>query len=133
SYSSQTGDRGLVYALGAVGSAAGPSIPSAPWGGRAGAYLRVLFGLGCAWAIGFVLLRLLPRARLPVAFTLGAALPLGCAAITLELIGFSIARIAWSAPVLAAPWIGCAVVAGWQARHQIARARYLSLPTPTSA
>src|SRR5437868_656419 len=31
SYSSQTGDRGLVYALGAVGSAAGPSITSAAW------------------------------------------------------------------------------------------------------
>lgn len=126
-YAGAGGDRGVVYYLGPGGVAAAPSAPASPIGGRAGAYLRGLAGVGSLWAVGFLFLSFLPRGRLPVGFTVGASLPLGCTAVTLELLGFSAARVAWSAPLLAAPWIVCGVIAAWRARRDLGEvARRLS-------
>jgi hypothetical protein len=74
--------------------------------GGGGAYLRTLVGLGSLWLIGIVLLGLLKTGgwQVRMAQLMAFALPVGCVAVTLELLVSSLIGLPWRLPMLLLPW-----------------------------
>lgn len=114
-YGDAQGDRGLI--VGTAPEPRGAPVPSregsaapdgdlSPWV----AYAQTLLGLASLWAIGGAALFVLAGRALTPRLLIAGALLVGCLAVALELLLWSIAGIPWTARWLAPPW--CALVAG---------------------
>ena len=114
SYSDRLGDTGAIFASRALINTT-ELDPTPPLGhSSVWAYAATLLGLACIWLVGAVLLRLTgPATGFPL---LAGALPLGCFAMSLEMLAFSTAGIRWSPTVLLLPWLPFAALALWRAR-----------------
>jgi hypothetical protein len=117
-YTSPDGDRGVVFRTSKpdVGAAGAAPAPAPPAGGRVAAYSRVLLGLASLWVVGFLMVRLLAAGGLPHLLVTAAALPLGCMAVSAQLIAYSTAGISWSGLALGTPWLVVAGAALWKDR-----------------
>jgi hypothetical protein len=103
SYSDPLGDHGWLFAMpGAASVEPGAGSPSPSLTG-AGLALTLL-GLACLWVIGAMILGGLGLSNSRPGLWASAALPMGCAAITVEMLVFSVSGIRWSLPPLLIPW-----------------------------
>lgn len=119
SYADAAGDRGALYAVSSRARGARAALASAapqpPGSVTVMSLIRVLLGLICLWGIGFMLITLIMllgrmRVRMPLAAFLG--LPIGCIAISVEMLCLSLAGQTWSLTLLCAPWLvlACALL-----------------------
>jgi len=113
SYSDQLGDRGWMFATGG----ALPAVPQAEPGLQsltASGLALTLVGLAVLWAIGALILGGLGASGLRPGLWAAAALPIGCVAVTLEMLIFSVSGIRWSLAALLAPWVVVAALIAWR-------------------
>jgi hypothetical protein len=113
SYSDRFGDSGWMFAVNGALAPVAPGGPGPQSLTASGLGLTVL-GLVVLWAIGALILGTLGVSILSPGLWAAAALPMGCVAVTLQMLAFSVSGIRWSLAALLFPWIVPAALIAWR-------------------
>jgi hypothetical protein len=113
SYSDRLSNSGSIFAT--KGSVAPvPRTVQAPQSLAGIGVASTMFGLGILWAIGALILGALGIRKSWPGLWAAAALPMGCVAVTVQMLTLSIAGVRWSLAALLIPWIVIASVIAWR-------------------
>lgn len=119
SYADRWGNRGSIFGPPPLAGPADPDPVTPPSHGSLGAYVGSLVGLAFLCVIGAALLSL-AGAQMGWLFV-AAALPLGCLAVCMEMLAFSVAGVRWSAPLLLLLWLPLFALGLWRVRRRLPR------------
>jgi hypothetical protein len=126
-YSDTAGDAGVMFAVGPQSVAFGDTRPTEPAGLTPSSVVRAVAAIASLWIAGLIVLFAVRR-TLGWPLLIAMALPAGAAAVALEMLIFSLAGVRWSAPGLAAPWLGVALAVAALQRRVKRRAREVAAP-----